>query len=190
MAIKTFSVGEVLTASDTNTYLANSGLVYITSTTMGTTTSISNCFTSTYSHYRIIVSANISTAAAITLRLRASGSDNSTANYKWIYFDQNVSSTATAAPASISGWNDTQFYVSNSGNGGADTALAWIDVFNPQAAVKTTYAFQTIFEWSSGVIYNRQGGGNFNGTTQFDGFSLLSSATTTGTVTVMGYRKA
>ena len=32
MAIKTFTTGEVLTASDTNTYLANAGLVYITST--------------------------------------------------------------------------------------------------------------------------------------------------------------
>jgi hypothetical protein len=30
MAIKTFTTGEVLTASDTNTYLANSGLVFET----------------------------------------------------------------------------------------------------------------------------------------------------------------
>jgi hypothetical protein len=29
MAIKTFTTGEVLTAADTNTYLANSGLVYV-----------------------------------------------------------------------------------------------------------------------------------------------------------------
>jgi hypothetical protein len=35
MAIKTFTTGEVLTASDTNTYLANSGLVYVKSQTIG-----------------------------------------------------------------------------------------------------------------------------------------------------------
>ena len=35
MAVKTFSTGEVLTASDTNTYLNNGGLVYITSTIFG-----------------------------------------------------------------------------------------------------------------------------------------------------------
>jgi hypothetical protein len=29
MAIKTFTTGEVLTASDTNTYLANAGLVFV-----------------------------------------------------------------------------------------------------------------------------------------------------------------
>ena len=56
MAVKTFT-NEQLTASDTNTYLANAGLVYITSTTVGSAVSsvtVSNCFSSTYDHYRII----------------------------------------------------------------------------------------------------------------------------------------
>jgi hypothetical protein len=35
MAIKTFTTGEVLTASDTNTYLANSGLVVMGATVTG-----------------------------------------------------------------------------------------------------------------------------------------------------------
>ena len=55
MAIKTFTTGEVLTASDTNTYLANAGLVYIAATTASaqTTIAIDNCFTTTYAHYFI-----------------------------------------------------------------------------------------------------------------------------------------
>lgn len=190
MAVKTFTTGEVLTASDTNTYLANAGWNYITQTSMGTTTSVDNVFSSTYSHYRIIMSANSTTASAFTFRLRVAGADNTGTNYRWLYVSQDVNATTTTSPSSISGWNQTEFYISNSGNGGSDTAIAWIDVFNPNAAVKTTYAFQTIFEWSGPSVYNRQGGGNYNGTNQFTGFSILGTATVTGTVTVYGWRKS
>ena len=66
MAVKTFTTGEVLTASDTNTYLANSGLVYVTSTTVGSGVSsvtVSNCFTSTYDNYRIIWAGGTTSAS-------------------------------------------------------------------------------------------------------------------------------
>ena len=56
MAIKTFSTGEILTASDTNTYLANSGLVYVAKATLATnTTDLVGCFSSTYDNYRIVL---------------------------------------------------------------------------------------------------------------------------------------
>ena len=56
MAIKTFTTGELLTASDTNTYLANSGLVYITGGALSSTAvNFVGCFTSTYTDYRIVV---------------------------------------------------------------------------------------------------------------------------------------
>lgn len=51
MAIKTFTTGEVLTASDTNTYLANSGLVFVKSQTIGsavTSVTVSDAFSATY----------------------------------------------------------------------------------------------------------------------------------------------
>ena len=55
MAIKTFTTGEVLTAADTNTYLANSGLVFVASTTFSASSGVemSNCFTSTYDNYEV-----------------------------------------------------------------------------------------------------------------------------------------
>ena len=40
MAIKTFVTGTVLTAADTNEYLANSGLVFVKGGTIATTTNI------------------------------------------------------------------------------------------------------------------------------------------------------
>ena len=50
MAVKTFSVGETLTASDTNTYLTNGGLVYITEGTASNTSAVdvNSVFSSTY----------------------------------------------------------------------------------------------------------------------------------------------
>jgi hypothetical protein len=55
MAVKTFSTGEVLTASDTNTYLNNGGLVYVASGsfTAATTFDITG-FSATYFGYRIL----------------------------------------------------------------------------------------------------------------------------------------
>jgi len=67
MAIKTFTTGEVLTASDTNTYLANSGLVFVTSgSTAGTanTLAIATSFTSTYEHYLLQLTVRRTTLTA------------------------------------------------------------------------------------------------------------------------------
>lgn len=58
MAVKTFSVGEVLTASDTNTYLANAGLVFVKQVTFTSAadsgTNFQSIFTSTSDSYRIV----------------------------------------------------------------------------------------------------------------------------------------
>jgi hypothetical protein len=55
----------VLTAADTNTYLANSGLVYIKQQTVGTTVSsvtVSDAFSTTYDNYRIIYAGGVMSA--------------------------------------------------------------------------------------------------------------------------------
>lgn len=55
MAIKTFTTGEVLTASDTNTYLTNSGLVYVSSGSFSNAATVDvTGFTSTYKAYRVM----------------------------------------------------------------------------------------------------------------------------------------
>ena len=76
MAIKTFTAGEVLNASDTNTYLANSGLVYIKQQTIGNlvpSVTVTDAFSADYDNYRVIVTGGVGSAAqAINLRLGAS----------------------------------------------------------------------------------------------------------------------
>ena len=83
MAIKTFTSGEVLTAADTNTYLANSGLVYVSTTTLTASgQNIAGAFSSTYTNYRIVLN-NIVTSANNTLVAFRLGS--STARTEYIY---------------------------------------------------------------------------------------------------------
>jgi len=83
MAIKTFTTGEVLTAADTNTYLANSGLVYVSTTTFtATSTRVAlplNTFTTTFDSYRILFRTTAQSAAgAVTYSLvfRSAGTDS------------------------------------------------------------------------------------------------------------------
>ena len=75
MAIKTFTTGEVLTASDTNTYLTNSGLVYIKQQTVGSgvaSVTVSDAFSSTYDSYLIIdTGGTMSSDTALTMQLGA-----------------------------------------------------------------------------------------------------------------------
>lgn len=64
MAVKTFTTNEVLTASDTNTYLANSGLVYVTSATAtsGSYLDILSCFSATYTNYLVLIDNAVASA--------------------------------------------------------------------------------------------------------------------------------
>jgi hypothetical protein len=69
MAIKTFTTGEVLTAADTNTFLANSMAVLVKSQTIGTTVSsvtVTGAFDSTYDNYLIKITGMTGSAAVDT----------------------------------------------------------------------------------------------------------------------------
>jgi hypothetical protein len=80
MAVKTFAVGELATSADVNTYLTNAGLVYVTqvSPTAASTIAVSNCFSSTYDNYKVIVTPVISASASdIRIKLRSGGTPSS-----------------------------------------------------------------------------------------------------------------
>jgi len=190
MAVKTFTTGEVLTASDTNTYLANSGLVYVTTAnaTSGTTISVNSCYTSTYTNYRVIAQGNVGTGGEITMRFRASGSDDSAANYKWgrTYFRldngaSGVGGSVTASECTIGlAVASTQFFTV-------------FDVFSPQAATQTMWSTQPYMEPNTATTNSYLGfaAGQKNTTSQYDGMTLFFPGTISSvTITIMGYRKA
>jgi hypothetical protein len=187
MAVKTFTAGEKLTAADTNTYLANGGLVYITqaSWASGGTVSVNNCFTSTYSAYRLIVrnAKHATTDVNILLRLRASGTDASAAYY-WARNGRTWANTdASDAGSNVS---EIRTGTANLTNAGSFA----MDVIDPQKANVTTVTFQAAFGSTAGEA--RTGSGFLNNTTAYDGFSLIANSGnfTALTVFVYGYREA
>ncbi len=183
MAVKTFTQAEQLTAADTNTYLNNGGLVYITGTT-GTATAainVNNCFSATYDNYRIVVSnGTTDSPRGVYLRLRASGTD-STANY---YYGARYVLFSGGGAADNSGNNIGFFpvatYSTTPKSGGS------FDICNPFDTVHTTImGTGSNFDayWSFAGVHQVN--------TSYDGFTLYpSGGSVTLTVRVYGYREA
>jgi len=183
MAIKTFTAGSVLTASDTNTYLANSGLVYVTSATIGagsTSVTVSNCFSSTYDAYQIVVTGGNMTAGDYGLNMRL-GSTTTGYYYTGTYLTYgNVGSWIGGANGSE--WGAVGIATTN-------TLYANIIVHNPNLT-KNTY-------FHSDYIYGHPAGGRANmagylaDNTAYTSFTLFINASSMagGTVTVYGFRK-
>lgn len=181
MAIKTFSANEVLTAADTNTYLANSGLVYVKSQTIGsgaTSVPVTNAFSADYDSYKIIVSGGTPSASSfIKMQLGASSTGYYSARNGIVY--------ATGARSDGSDNNLAMWTAVGSSltNGlGAEITLQ-----NPFLAkytfVNGCYASETAAVVVSGV---------HQVATSYTDFTLLpgSGTWTGGTITVYGYRKA
>ena len=183
MAIQTFTAGQILTAADTNTYLNNGGLVYITQATIGSavaSAAVAGCFSSTYENYKIIVNGGVgSTVQAIGLSLTGSATG---------YYGSTIVAAYNSASASNNGMDNTASW-SFAGVSGPNNNYLDVDVLGPNLA-KTTAA--------SGAYINPATNGNggwfsgfHNSTTQFTGFTITVGGTMTGgTITVFGYRKA
>jgi hypothetical protein len=179
MAVKTFTAGETATASDTNTYLANSGLVYITS----------GALSGTDTHYKILID-DITPSASISLvfQFLVGVTPNTTADYNWAFTGLRTDAVAI----DVNGQNQTFGFTGISGGVAADSVgFASLDVFGPQTTTMRTIVLSSAYsypaEWGA-----RNGGSHFNSFTAFDGIRFLtnSAATVTGNVTIYGYRKA
>ena len=189
MAIKTFSAGAVLTASDTNTYLANSGLVYVASKTWTATTSVQqllNCFSSTYDTYRIVfqgVSDQTSPVYWYYQMITGTTVDGS-ANYY-----ANPIYSVTGGAASVN-WN-TAVTVGYAGWVSNANTLISFDMASPNQATQTTSHGQSTSYGSTQAI-NGSVVGYVNTTNQYTGvqFGIGGGATHAGTVIIYGYRKA
>jgi hypothetical protein len=161
---------------------ASSGLAFIQSTSsLSTSFSMDNVFSSTYDNYRIILSFT-GADANLTMRLRVGGADNSTSNYDRQVLAGDGASATAARTLAATGWTD--FLVS-------EGAAYWIlDIFNPFAASRTAawiasgYTQATSLSLRMGAFQQRQ-------STSFDGFTISGGAgTMTGTCTVFGYSKS
>ena len=182
MAVKTFTT-ETLTSADTNTYLANSGLVYVTSATIGTTVSsvtVSSAFSTTYDNYRVLISTVFSSSAS-RINLVGNGSTGTTHAGNWFYMD-NSSGTVNGA----TGGSTSFFDIGLSSSTGRTELI--VDLFNIFSA---TLASRMITSFA-GHTYIGAGGGRDSNAASSTGFTLspTSGTMTGGTITVYGYRKA
>ena len=183
MAVKTFTTGEVLTAADTNTYLNNGGLVWIATTDFGSTTTpfINGCFSSTYAHYRVLISAYGSVGSDVRLRLRYG---TSTVENGAVYDRFGFASGATVAVSNAA--DQTSAFIMTTDATSTIKAMAVIDIFNPNIAANTNMMIQG---WGANngslVFYNNR----VQTTTQYTGLEMTQdSGTLVGRIDVYGYR--
>jgi len=191
MAVKTFG-SEVLTSADTNTYLANSGLVYTgqaTAAAGSTILTLDNCFNSTYTNYVIVYNISSYSASSILyMRLRSGGSDDSVASYAW---GRTYSRWDGGSTSALGNMADTVFPVGTTG-GGVTTIENTLNIYNPNLAERTFLQLQyTEIGTTTANSFNQLLAGQKQTLTQYTGLSLIRSgaATFAGTVTVYGYRK-
>lgn len=191
MAIKTFTTGEVLTASDTNTYLANSGLVYVgqTTATSGTTFDLSSCFSATFDSYKVVLS-DIRTAAAggVSVQLM-NGTTPVATNYAWAFM--RVAYDATTAPAASGYPATTSSWATGTSTGTAATAIS-MEIFNPFLSQYSYYQIGGSDTRGTSGYGFLGGGGTHTLATSYNSLRFTVSGTTITNVqaTIYGYRKA
>lgn len=186
MAVKTFTDNTALPASDINTFLANSGLVYVTNATLsGSAVQINNCFTSTYAAYRLVfTNLTFSAGDNLTVRLVAGTTPNTSLNYYSSRLSVNsAGGVVGAASYAVDYWLPHVIGRTVAGGG-------IIDIYNPQLTVATQFQGGGSDSATTGDAL-RLAGGYFNGSTSFSGIwlsTLSGSASMAGLVTIYGYR--
>lgn len=165
------------------------GLVFINGATFTTAASVSlatNTFTSTYANYKLIFNITAaSTDITLTMRLRASGSDNTTSNYNNGF----TGLTNTGVTITKTVVNQSAFNVADISGAGVGVFSSTFDIFAPQLAVKTDFCgFTSNQATSVAGLALMSGGGVFNTTTVFDALSIIcSTGTISGNYRVYGY---
>lgn len=188
MAIKTFTTGEVLTASDTNTYLANAGLVFIANATPNgaVTTDITNCFTSTYDFYVLEAAFYGSTAVDFLTRyLTGTNTPDTTNNYyRYGFYYAAGTTNFTAGPMT------SQFFGNTNATVGV-TSITRMTIHNPFSGAIRTVSEHFHFDAQSGLI--AQFASQHATTTSFTGIRFYPSngtTTLTGRINVYGMRQS
>ena len=189
MAIKTFTTGEVLTSSDTNTYLNSGGLVYIASGALSSTaTNFANCFSATYDNYRIIVdNVNFSASADLYIKFLNGTTPTTGSEYFWAYLGLRADGVANNSQSIA----QTQGYIGVTATAGGQVLGSCVmDIYSPFKSSVRSFATVNAVGYQN-EWYCRNGETHYNSPNSFDGIRFLTNTavTVTGTVTIYGYRK-
>lgn len=149
---------------------------------LASTVSVNGCFTSTYENYLVIASFSHSTSANASMRLRASGTDDSSANYDLQALSGSSSTASAAQVLAATSWGLTGINSTQENH--------TIEFDSPQLATATLgelrgRAYVNPLTSSVGVGYRML---QHRSSTAFDGFSIIASAgTISGSIRVYGY---
>jgi hypothetical protein len=169
----------------------SSGLVYIDGGTQSGSTglNVDGVFTSSYTNYRLVMTAIETSEAnrAVRINFRSSGTTNVDALYDYAY--RGLRSNGVTADTSFAGtFAEIGVYIASYAN--LELGSASIDINGPQIS-KRTFGLANAIGYEGGVFQMRNGGFVFNGTNSFDGFRI--SLSSTGNVAfqwqLYGYRK-
>jgi hypothetical protein len=166
--------------------IAGSGLVHINTSTFSTASShsIDNCFSATYTNYKIVINLSAVTGSNIDflVRLRVSSSD-ATTNYKTVrQFANGTSITVDTDPTGTDDW--TLGFITGTGT---DVHSGTIDLFNPFSATITNGLTSFNGEFGAAHYLIACDWANTNATS-YDGITFFpASGTISGTVSVYGY---
>ena len=180
MAEQTFTSGQILTAAQMTTLQTNTGLAFISTTTVGsaqTTVTVASCFSSTYDNYRIVISGGTATGSGDNASFQLSGITGSVYQTAGPVVTYGTAVVTAYAPAAGTTW--LPGYV------GTNFTSIVMDVINPNVAKhKGMHA-------SSASQFNYGFNGQCTSTSLATGFTFaIVSGTMTGQViTVYGYRK-
>jgi hypothetical protein len=165
------------------------GLIYITGATFTSVQNVNlptSTFTSTYRNYRVLFfRQTVSGTIAQTVRMRASGSDDTNATY-----NLGAWGTRINAAAATNYSNDSATSWSFQDAVSAKDQFVVMDVMNPQETAETNIAGHH-FAAPGGTYYFYGFAGNFDNTTSFDAMSFnLASGTSSGYYRVYAYSES
>ena len=145
-----------------------------------TSVSLNNAFSSNYRYYKVVLSLSNSSAAGTYygIRLRASGSDLSTASY-----DTQVANFSGGTWSVVQLSSQTYLRTGISDSQSTLRSFCSFDIANPNVAANTTIT-GTWAAYVGGIAT-----GYLSNTTQYDGFTILfgNGTSFSGTVQVFGY---
>ncbi len=185
MAIKTYTAGSVLTATDMNTYSANSGYVALSKTTItaASTQQFTSAFNATYRNYRAVVEITGSGTSALYLRLLV-GSTVQSGNILSIEQRTQLSTATTTV-----GTRSDQ-YALNGNIFATYSSFYQIDFCAPFATAYTNWTVTGVSGRSNTDSDQLVLSARNIATTSIDGFELTTAGATTftGTMTLYGVR--
>lgn len=182
MSYPSFNSGDVLTATDMNAV----GLWKITSVTMtNASTTISNCFTSDFTNYRVNINFTATSANQfIALQFASGGTPDASLNYKYAF----QTTTAGGVASSLASNGNTGVILGYTGTASPNGSSV-LEIFQPQVSGRT-YGSQQRYEYDSATFNSRQGMFVLDKVASYDGLTIVTGGSNvTAEITVFGYRK-